>query len=79
MSKKHVIGDIERDYLLSLPVADRLLAVWRVILGAEAFDTASRINPTEHAIPQHDWESLCGSDMNWVNVGPSAYAEGGVR
>ena len=65
---------IEYHYLRSLADwADRLLATFRIALGAQAYDAAESVDPTRVKIPKSQWLELCGCDMNWVNIGPSSY------
>jgi hypothetical protein len=71
---KRALDRTEFSYLESLDPPDRLLALFRCILGAETWDNAEQVNPTRIKIPRSQWVALCDADtMSWMNVGPSGY------
>ena len=83
------LTDTDMAYLTSLSCHDRaevtIVATFRAIMGAETWDKAESIRPGDFAIPKAQWFALCdsnshaGDSMQWVNVGPAAYDEGGAE
>ncbi len=58
-----------------------IVATYRALLGAKAYDDATTIDPTAIKIPKAQWLELCRSTVDapdylqWMNVGPSGYED----
>lgn len=79
LSAHRPLTRLEMAYLMSLAdCGNRLIALFRCLLGARAWDEAESVNPRLIKIPKRQWVELCDGNMIWVNIGPSSYDEGGV-
>jgi len=76
---KRPLDKTELNYLRSLSgdAVDVIIALFRCLLGAEAWDTAESVNPRHVKIPKEQWLDLCRrstvNKLQWMNVGPSCY------
>ena len=72
---RYTLRAIELDYLLTLAnPGNRLLALWRIIVGAESFDTAPTIDPSAYAIPHAQALRIMEPiGVSWINIGPGTF------
>lgn len=77
---KRPLDRTEMEYLKALPSGDRLPALCRCVLGAEAYDSATRVDPGRTSIPAAQWFALVDvvadnvdDVLYWEKYGPDFY------
>ncbi len=95
---QHKLTDPEMAHILNaiseaeeLPQVDAIVETFKILMGEDAWDNATSVDPADYAIPEDQWGEIAeavgeaekrlgpitqvNAMLDWMNKGPSGYKE----